>query len=36
MTFVPRLERLMEGSELSTIRLGHPLVDEYLTAAATA
>src|SRR5438128_4122001 len=30
MTFVPRLERSMEGSELSSIRLGHPLLDDYL------
>jgi integrase/recombinase XerD len=30
MTFVPCLERSMEGSELRSIRLGHPLVDDYL------
>ena len=30
MTFVPRMERSLEGSELRSIRLGHPLVDDYL------
>jgi integrase/recombinase XerD len=30
MTFVPRMERVMEGSELRSITLGHPLVDAYL------
>ncbi|MCA1679559.1 MAG: tyrosine-type recombinase/integrase [Actinobacteria bacterium] len=30
MTFVPRVERSMEGSELRSITLGHPLVDAYL------
>ncbi|MGO9974928.1 MAG: tyrosine-type recombinase/integrase [Solirubrobacteraceae bacterium] len=30
MTFVPRLERLVEGSELVAITLGHLLVDDYL------
>jgi integrase len=30
MTFVPRMERVMDGRELRSIRLGHPLVDAYL------
>ena len=30
MTFVPRLVRSIEGSELVSITLGHPLVDGYL------
>jgi integrase/recombinase XerD len=30
MTFVPCLERRLEGSELRWITLGHPLVDDYL------
>ena len=30
MTFVPCLVRSMEGSELVSITLGHPLVDAYL------
>ena len=30
MTFVPCLVRSMEGSELVSITLGHPLVDDYL------
>ena len=30
MTFVPRMERVMDGSELRSITLGHPLVDAYL------
>ena len=30
MTFVPCLERRVEGSELVAITLGHPLVDDYL------
>jgi site-specific recombinase XerD len=30
MTFVPCLERRLEGSELVAITLGHPLVDDYL------
>ena len=30
MTFVPRLLRSMEGSELVSITLGHPRVDGYL------
>jgi integrase/recombinase XerD len=30
MTFVPRLVRSLEGSELRSITLGHPLVDDYL------
>jgi len=30
MTFVPYLERRVEGSELVAIALGHPLVDDYL------
>jgi integrase/recombinase XerD len=30
MTFVPRMERSLEGSELRSIGLGHPLVDDYL------
>lgn len=30
MRFVPSMERVMEGSELRTIALGHPLVDAYL------
>ncbi|MBV9366424.1 MAG: tyrosine-type recombinase/integrase [Solirubrobacterales bacterium] len=30
MSFVPRVERVIEGAELRAIRLGHPLVDAYL------
>jgi integrase/recombinase XerD len=30
MGFVPSMERVIEGSELRTITLGHPLVDAYL------
>jgi integrase len=30
MTFVPRMERVMDGRELRSITLGHPLVDAYL------
>ncbi len=30
MTFVPRMERVMDGSELRAITLGHPLIDAYL------
>jgi len=30
MTFVPRVEGVMDGSELRSITLGHPLVDAYL------
>ena len=30
MTFVPCMERVIEGSELLSITLGHPLVDDYL------
>jgi integrase/recombinase XerD len=30
MTFVPCLERSVEGSELRAIALGHPLLDDYL------
>jgi integrase/recombinase XerD len=30
MTFVPRMQRVTEGSELRLITLGHPLVDAYL------
>ena len=30
MTFVPSMQRVMEGSELRSITLGHPLVDAYL------
>jgi len=30
MTFVPCLERRVEGSELVAVSLGHPLVDDYL------
>jgi integrase/recombinase XerD len=30
MTFVPRMERVMDGRELRSIALGHPLVDAYL------
>ena len=30
MSFVPGMERVMEGSELRSITLGHPLVDAYL------
>jgi integrase/recombinase XerD len=30
MTFVPRLERSVEGGELRTITLRHPLLDDYL------
>lgn len=30
MTFVPRMERVLDGRELRSIMLGHPLVDAYL------
>ena len=30
MSFVPGMQRVMEGSELRSITLGHPLVDAYL------
>ena len=30
MTFVSRIERVMDGRELRSITLGHPLVDAYL------
>jgi integrase/recombinase XerD len=30
MTFVPRMERVMDGRELRAITLGHPFVDAYL------
>ena len=30
MTFVPRMDRVMDGRELRSITLGHPLVDGYL------
>ena len=30
MTFVPSMERVLDGSELLSITLGHPLVDAYL------
>ena len=30
MRFVPGMERVMDGSELRSITLGHPLVDAYL------
>jgi integrase/recombinase XerD len=30
MMFVPRMERLVDGRELRSISLGHPLVDAYL------
>src|SRR5215207_3729788 len=30
MTFVPRMERLVEDGELRAITLGHPLLDDYL------
>ena len=30
MSFVPRMERVMDGSELRSITLGHTLVDAYL------
>ncbi|MBV8956521.1 MAG: tyrosine-type recombinase/integrase [Solirubrobacterales bacterium] len=30
MSFVPSMERVIEGSELRAISLGHPLVDAYL------
>ena len=30
MSFVPRMQRVAEGSELRVITLGHPLVDAYL------
>ena len=33
MSFVPSMERLVEGSELRSITLGHPLVDAYLEFA---
>ena len=34
MTFVPCLVRLVEGSELRAITLGHPAVDDYLEFVA--
>jgi integrase/recombinase XerD len=34
MTFVPRLTRAVEGEELVSITLGHPLLDEYLEFVA--
>jgi hypothetical protein len=34
MTFVPRLTRVVEGGELVAIRLGHPLLDDYLEFVA--
>jgi hypothetical protein len=30
MSFVPSMERVVEGSELRAITLGHPLIDAYL------
>jgi site-specific recombinase XerC len=30
MSFVPRMERVMDGREVRSITLGHPLVDAYL------
>jgi integrase len=30
MTFVPRMERVMDGRELRSVTLGHPLIDAYL------
>ena len=30
MTFVPSMDRVLDGSELRSITLGHPLVDAYL------
>ena len=30
MSFVPSMQRVMDGSELRSITLGHPLVDAYL------
>src|SRR5450755_893841 len=30
MSFVPSMERVVQGSELRSITLGHPLVDAYL------
>jgi integrase/recombinase XerD len=30
VSFAPRMQRVMEGSELRSITLGHPLVDAYL------
>jgi integrase/recombinase XerD len=30
MSFVPSMERVVQGSELRSIALGHPLVDGYL------
>jgi len=30
VSFVPCMERVMDGSELRAITLGHPLVDAYL------
>jgi site-specific recombinase XerD len=30
MTFLPSMERVMDGPELRAITLGHPLVDAYL------
>ena len=36
MTFVPCLVRSMERSELVSIALGHPLVDDYLSSSARA
>jgi integrase/recombinase XerD len=34
MTFKPQLERLLEGGELVSITLGHPLLDEHLEFVA--
>lgn len=30
MTFVPRMERVMDGREVRSITLGHSLLDAYL------
>ena len=34
MTFVPCLVRSVEGSEIVSITLGHPLLDDYLEFVA--
>jgi integrase/recombinase XerD len=34
VSFVPSMERVMDGSELRSITLGHPLVDAYLEFVA--
>jgi hypothetical protein len=36
MSFVPSMVRVMDGRELRSITLGHPLVDAYLEFVAPA